>query len=49
MANMANEKVKMPEQDGNVRSGNIDEVAIGYDEAMAVEDATRWLNCGKRP
>lgn len=49
MANMANEKVKMPVQDGIVRSGNFDEVALGYDEAMAVEEATRCLNCVNRP
>lgn len=49
MANMVNEKVKMPVQDGTVRSGNFDEVALGYDEAMAVEEATRCLNCVNRP
>lgn len=49
MANMANEKVKMPVQDGAVRSGNFDEVALGYNEAMAMEEATRCLNCVNRP
>lgn len=49
MANMANEKVKMPVQDGAVRSGNFDEVALGYDEKMAMEEATRCLNCINRP
>lgn len=49
MANMANEKVKMPVQDGAVRSGNFDEVALGYNEKMAMEEATRCLNCVHRP
>lgn len=49
MANMANEKVKMPVQDGAVRSGNFDEVALGYNEAMAMEEATRCLHCVNRP
>lgn len=49
MINMANEKVKMPVQDGAVRSNNFDEVALGYDEAMAMEEATRCLNCVNRP
>ena len=49
MANMAKEKVPMPEQDPIVRSGNFKEVALGYDEKMAMEEAERCLNCKNRP
>ena len=45
--NMAPEKVKMPEQDPNVRNSNFDEVALGYTVEMAMEEATRCLNCKK--
>jgi glutamate synthase (NADPH/NADH) small chain len=43
--NMAAEKVKMPEQDPNVRNKNFEEVALGYTKEMAMEEATRCLNC----
>jgi glutamate synthase (NADPH/NADH) small chain len=49
MPNMSNQKVKMPEQDPNVRNKNFKEVALGYDEAMAKEEAERCLNCKHRP
>ncbi len=49
MPNMALNKVKMPEQDPNVRNKNFKEVALGYDEAMAVEEAQRCLNCKHKP
>ena len=45
MANMSNEKVKMPSLDPNVRNKNFEEVALGYNEQMAVEEANRCLNC----
>ena len=45
--NMAKEKVKMPEQDPNVRNRNFEEVALGYTPEMAMEEATRCLNCKK--
>jgi glutamate synthase (NADPH/NADH) small chain len=45
--NMAAEKVKMPEQDPNVRNKNFEEVALGYTKEMAMEEATRCLNCKK--
>ncbi len=47
MPNMSKEKVKMPEQDPNVRNKNFKEVALGYTEEMAIEEATRCLNCKK--
>ena len=43
--NMAKEKVKMPELDPNIRNKNFEEVAQGYTEAMALEEAARCLNC----
>ena len=45
MANMSNKKVKMPSLDPNVRNKNFEEVALGYNEQMAVEEANRCLNC----
>ncbi len=37
----------MPEQPADVRRHNFQEVALGYDEATAVEEAKRCLNCPK--
>ena len=47
--NMANEKVKMPEQDPNVRNKNFEEVATGYTTEMALEEATRCIHCKNQP
>ncbi len=47
--NMANEKVPMPQQDGNVRNKNFDEVTLGYTEEMAMEEAKRCLDCKHKP
>lgn len=49
MPNMSLQKVKMPEQDPNIRNKNFKEVALGYEEAMAVEEARRCLNCKNKP
>lgn len=49
MANMSLEKVKMPEQDPNIRNKNFEEVSLGYTPEMAMEEATRCLNCKNRP
>ena len=49
MANMSLKKVAMPEQDPNVRNKNFDEVALGYTKEMAMEEATRCLNCKNKP
>jgi glutamate synthase (NADPH/NADH) small chain len=46
---MSLEKVTMPEQKANVRNRNFLEVALGYTEEMAVEEAQRCLNCKHRP
>ena len=37
----------MPEQPAEVRRHNFAEVALGYDEATAIEEAKRCLNCPK--
>ena len=49
MANMSLKKVPMPEQDPNVRNKNFEEVALGYTKEMAMEEATRCLNCKNKP
>lgn len=49
MPNMSLNKVKMPEQDANIRNKNFKEVATGYTEAMAVEEAQRCLQCKHKP
>jgi glutamate synthase (NADPH/NADH) small chain len=46
---MSLNKVKMPEQEPNTRNKNFLEVALGYTEEMAREEATRCLNCKNRP
>ncbi len=47
--NMSPTKVPMPEQDGNVRNKNYDEVTYGYSEEMAIEEARRCLDCKHKP
>ncbi len=49
MANMSNEKVKMPEQNPLVRNKNFEEVTLGYTPEMAIEEASRCLNCKHKP
>ncbi len=45
MPNIANEKVKMAEQDPQVRNTNFTEVALGYTPDQALAEAKRCLNC----
>ncbi|MDO5147573.1 MAG: NADPH-dependent glutamate synthase [Eubacteriales bacterium] len=47
--NMSPVKVSMPEQEPNVRNKNFEEVALGYTAEMAMEEATRCLNCKNKP
>ena len=47
--NMSPTKVPMPEQAPNVRNKNFKEVALGYTEEDAIEEATRCLNCKNKP
>lgn len=49
MANMSLQKTPMPEQDPNVRNKNFAEVTTGYTKEMAMEEATRCLNCKHKP
>ena len=43
--NMNPNKNPMPSQDPNVRNKNFSEVALGYTEEMAIDEAKRCLNC----
>ena len=45
MANMSLKKNEMPSQDPNVRNKNFLEVALGYTEEQALDEAARCLNC----
>lgn len=47
--NMSNTKNPMPSQDAKVRAHNFSEVALGYSEAAAVDEALRCLNCKNMP
>lgn len=49
MANMSPNKVPMPQQEPDVRNKNFDEVATGYTAEMAMEEASRCLNCKHKP
>ncbi len=43
------DRVKMPEQDPEVRRSNFEEVALGLDVEAAVAEASRCLQCKKKP
>ncbi len=47
--NMTLKKTPIPEQDPQVRNKNFSEVALGYTEEMAHEEATRCLHCKNKP
>ena len=49
MANMALKKNEMPAQAPDVRNKNFSEVALGYTEEQAVDEANRCLGCKNRP
>lgn len=49
MPNMSPTRVPMPEQDPNIRNKNFEEVAMGYTQELAIEEATRCINCKHRP
>ena len=42
----AEARIEMPELDAKERSGNFDEVELGYTAEMAMAEAARCLNCG---
>ena len=49
MPNMSIKRNVMPTQDPVVRSTNFDEVALGYTEEQAIDEAKRCLNCKHKP
>ncbi len=49
MPNMSLKKNEMPSQDPNIRNKNFLEVALGYTEAQALDEAQRCLNCKAHP
>lgn len=49
MPNMSLKKNEMPSQEPEVRNKNFDEVALGYTEEQALDEAQRCLNCKNKP
>ena len=49
MPNMSPKKNEMPVQKPDVRNKNFSEVALGYTEEMAIDEAKRCLNCKHMP
>ena len=49
MANMSPKKNEMPVQAPEIRCRNFDEVALGYSEETAIDEAKRCLNCKNMP
>ncbi len=49
MPNMSLKKNEMPHQEADVRNKNFDEVALGYTEEQAIDEAKRCLNCKNMP
>ena len=49
MANMCLKKNEMPAQAPDVRSRNFREVALGYTEQQAIDEAQRCLSCRNKP
>ena len=45
--NMRPDKNKMPSQDPKERAKNFKEVALGYTEELALDEANRCLHCPK--
>ena len=48
-SNARSKREPMPRQDPQVRRGNFEEVALGYDSESAVREAQRCLKCKKKP
>ena len=49
MPNMSLKKNEMPSQAADVRNKNFSEVALGYTEEQAVNEAERCLRCKHKP
>ena len=48
-ANMNPKKNEMPTQEPLVRAHNFSEVALGYSEEVAIDEALRCLGCKNMP
>lgn len=49
MPNMNPKRNPMPEQPANIRNKNFEEVTLGYTKEIAMDEATRCLNCKNKP
>lgn len=49
MANMSQKKNEMPSQAPEIRRSNFNEVALGYTEEQALDEAARCLDCKNKP
>ena len=49
MANMSPKKNPIPTQEPEIRAHNFEEVAMGYSEAVAIDEALRCFNCKNMP
>ena len=49
MPNMSIKKNVIPTQEPSIRNQNFDEVALGYTEEQAIDEAKRCLNCKHKP
>ena len=49
MPNMSLKRNEMPVQEPDVRNKNFKEVALGYTEEQAIDEAKRCLNCKNKP
>lgn len=49
MPNMSLKKNEMPSQAPDIRNKNFSEVALGYTEEQAIDEANRCLNCKNHP
>ncbi len=49
MPNMSKTKNPMPSQAPDIRNKNFSEVALGYTEEQAIDEAKRCLNCKNKP
>ena len=49
MANMSLKRNEMMVQEPNIRNKNFNEVALGYTEEQAIDEAKRCLNCKNKP
>lgn len=49
MANMSLKKNEMPVQNPDIRNKNFGEVALGYTEEQAIDEAKRCLQCKSKP